>query len=211
MSRIQDRKNAVVDINAAAKMYKSNLVGKIFLYVFEGNYIEVMYKADNFRHLTGVDTKLTAKQFYQYAAKGILTASQIFFSAKHPYDLSIKKLKHIKDIATLAGTESFMLEEIITDSTIYKFGATDLHFTLCLNKELNTTGAAVSEYYIAQSLRDEDCFAKSKNAYVVTHIFSRRNDEKKYNKILFPLTGLKMEDIPESIREKIDSSLFSKE
>ena len=27
MSRAQDRKNAVVDINAAAKMYKSNLVG----------------------------------------------------------------------------------------------------------------------------------------------------------------------------------------
>ena len=31
-----------------------------------------------------------------------------------------------------------MLEEIHTDTKTYKFGTTDLNFTLCLNKEYNT-------------------------------------------------------------------------
>ena len=44
--------------------------GKRFLYVFEDRYIEVLYKAANFRHLTGGDTNLSAKKMLQ--------ASQIY-------------------------------------------------------------------------------------------------------------------------------------
>ena len=37
----------------------------------------------------------------------------------------------------LAGSEGFMLEEIVTDTRTYKFGTTDLNFTLCLNERAN--------------------------------------------------------------------------
>ena len=37
-----------------------------------------------------------------------------------------------------AGFEEFMLEEIVTTTKIYKLGTTNLNFTLCLNKELDT-------------------------------------------------------------------------
>ncbi|MFR2373639.1 MAG: hypothetical protein ACLS8T_39400 [Anaerobutyricum sp.] len=33
-----------------------------------------------------------------------------------------------------------MLEEIVTDTRNYKFGTTDLNFTLCLNKEYDDKG-----------------------------------------------------------------------
>lgn len=64
-----------------------------------------------------------------------------------------------------------MLEEIHTDTKTYKFGTTDLNFTLCLNKEYNTDGKEKSECYIVESLRDEDCFSKCKTAYEVNYIF----------------------------------------
>ena len=54
MAKAQDRKEIVSRIGDAAKLYRDRLVGKRFMYVFDGRYIEVIYKAENFRHLTGV-------------------------------------------------------------------------------------------------------------------------------------------------------------
>lgn len=67
-----DRKIIVCEINRAAQLYKKHLVRKKFLYVFDGRYIEVCFKTDSFRHLTGVETNLSAKRFYQYAVKNQL-------------------------------------------------------------------------------------------------------------------------------------------
>lgn len=89
-----------------------------------------------------------------------------------------------------ASSENFMLEEIKTNSQIYKFGTTNLKFTLCLNEDLDDTGKTRSECYIVQSLRDEDCFSKSENVYEVTHIFARANDRKKiYESVILGLKG----------------------
>lgn len=185
MSKKQDRIAIVNKIKAAAVLYEQNLVGKRFMYVFDKKYIEVIYKAKNFRHLTGVNTKLSAERFYDYARKGKLQVSQIGFGPKHPYALCVRKVKHIEDIASMAMTECFLLEDIKTNMMSYKFGTTDLDFTLCMNKELDTEGNEKSECYVVQSLRDGDCFSKCNYAYTVTHIFSRPNDEKKYTELLF--------------------------
>ena len=112
MDKQRDREKIVQEIKTAASLYKKHLVGKRFLYVFEGRYIEVIYKAANFRHLTGVATKT------------------------------------------------------------YKFGKTNLNFTLCMNKELDANGLPKGDCFVVESLRDEDCFSKSRTAYAVTHIFS---------------------------------------
>ncbi|MCD8153530.1 MAG: PBECR4 domain-containing protein [Clostridiales bacterium] len=185
MSKKQDRIDIINKIEAAAALYKQNLVGKRFMYVFDDRYIEVIYKAENFRHLTGVDTKLSAKQFYDYARKGKLSASQIGFSPTHPYALCTRKVKHIKEVAVMAMSECFMLEDIKTDTMTYKFGTTDLELTLCLNKELDANGTEKSECFVVQSLRDEDCFSKSSDVFTVTHIFARPNDVKEYTELLF--------------------------
>lgn len=85
-----DRRKIVSEIIKAAKDYKQNLLGKTFLYVFENKHIEVMFKAKDFRHLTGIDTTLSAQDFFKQAHQGKLQASQIFFSARHPYKLAQK-------------------------------------------------------------------------------------------------------------------------
>jgi hypothetical protein len=204
MGKKQDRIALIKKIKTAATSYKKELVGKRFMYVFDGRYIEVIYKSENFRHLTGVETYLSAKQFYTYAVRGILTDSQIWFDAKHPYDLCVKKVKHIEDVSNLAASECFMLEEIKTSTQGYKFGTTALEFTLCMNKEFDESGNEKGDCFVAQSLRDEDCFSKSNNAYVVTHIFSRQNDAKKYTDLLFMDKTANLSDLPESIRSLLN-------
>ena len=84
MKKLNDKKQVVAQISAAARLYKKNLVGKHFLYVFDGRAIEVAYQAKGFRHLTGVDTGLDAMSFYKKAVSGTLQANQIFFSSHHP-------------------------------------------------------------------------------------------------------------------------------
>lgn len=211
MSKKQDRIILINKIQAAAESYKRNLVGKCFMYVFDGRYIEVIYKADNFRHLTGVETNLSARQFYSYASRKILAASQIWFNALYPYKLCVKKVKHIEEVATMAGSEGFMLEEIRTNTKIYKFGITDLNFTLCMDKETDPQGNEKGECYVVQSLRDEDCFSKSTNVYAVTHIFSRPNDTKKYINLLYMNSSATMDDLSEEIRARLDEKLLNEE
>ncbi len=99
----------------------------------------------------------------------------------------------------MAVSECFMLEEIKTETMRYKFGTTDLKFTLCLNKETDDEG----DSYVVQSLRDEDCFSKSNSAYIVTHIFSCKTDEKKYKNLLYIDKSASMDDLPDCVKEKL--------
>lgn len=189
-------------------MYREKLVGKKFLYVFDGRYIEVLYKAENFRHLTGVATKLGAKRFYSYAARRILAVSDIDFDAVHPYDLCIRKIRHISEVANLAGSESLMLEDITTLTQCYKFGVTDLNFTLCMNKEMDDEGREKGDCYVVQSLRDEDCFEKSNDVYTVTHIFSKQNDAKGYTDMIFMDASPDRRALPEMVKKLVAPSLL---
>lgn len=208
MSKKQNQIEILNKIKNAAVLYKQNLVGKRFMYVFDERYIEVIFKAENFRHLTGVETKLSAKSFYDYARKGKLSANQFGFGPIHPYSLCTRKVKHIEDIATMAMSECFMLEDIKTNTMNYKFGTTDLELTLCLNRESDKYGNEKSECFVVQSMRDEDCFSKCKNAYTVTHIFSRFNNETKYNQLLYLDKNAQITDLSDEILSMLDEKLL---
>lgn len=208
MKKKQDRQQIVKAIIEAAELYKAKLVGRKFLYVFDNRYIEVIYKIVNFRHLTGVATDLSAKSFYQLAASRRLQTSQIYFTKDHPYDLCKKKIKHIREIATLAGAESFMLEEIKTVTQTFKFGTTDLKFSLCFNREFDEFGAEKGECYVVESLRDEDCFSRSKEAFMVTHIFSKANDKKQYTECLYMDVACTMKDVPQNVQAMLAEELM---
>lgn len=117
-------------------------------------------------------------------------------------------VKHIGQVAMLAGSEGLMLEEIVTTTRKYKFGTTDLNFTLCLNNEIDDKGNEKGDCYVIESLRDEDCFSKSKTAYTVTHIFSRPNDKKKYTDLLYLDKNISLSGLSEDIKNMLDESLL---
>ena len=77
-------------------MYSQNLAGKTYLYVYGNEYFEVSFPIDHFLHLTGVETRLSAKDFYKNAKKATLSNNQFYFNARHPYANAKKKLPCLK-------------------------------------------------------------------------------------------------------------------
>lgn len=209
MGKKQDRLQIVTDIKKAAVIYKRKLVGKTFLYVFDNRAIEVIYKASSFMHLTGVESSLSAKEFYKEAVNGKLTANQINFSARHPFPLCKKKIIHISSIASFATSECFLLEDISTSTACYKFGTTDMNFTLCLNREYDANGCPKGTNYIVQSLRDEDCFDRSNNVFEVAYIFSKQNDVSQYTNLEYADARYTLNNLPESITAMLSIELLT--
>lgn len=199
MGRLEDRTSIVSGINAAARLYRANLVGRSFMYVFDGRYIEVLFKKSNFRHLTGVDTDLSALAFYKLASQGKLAASQIGFSSRHPFGLCKKKVAHIAQLADLTTGDCFILEDVSTKTQSFKFGATDLDFSLLFNKR----GGG----YAAESLRDEDCFSKSKNVFEVSCILAKRNDERFYQELLYSSSSFHVGNLPGEVQVLLGDNL----
>ena len=202
MGKREDRIKLVGQINAAAKLYKERLVGRRFMYVFDNRFIEVIYKKENFRHLTGVDTDLSALQFYRDATRGRLAAAQISFNERHPYDLCVRKVTHLAQLANHTANECFMLEGISTKTATFKFGTSDLKFTVCMNRR-------AGECYDAESLRDEDCVSKSDGVHVVSHVFSAPNSARLYEETCFVDDDVVCGELPVDVMAKLSPRLIT--
>ena len=116
-----DKKNAIRQgIIKAAIVYSQSLAGKTFLYVYGDEYFEVSFPVDHFLHLTGVETRLSAKDFYRNAKKAILTNNQFYFDARHVYANAKKKLPCLKRLPELTN-EMFNKPSILApDDTILR-------------------------------------------------------------------------------------------
>lgn len=208
MNKLQEKIQITKDIINSAQQYKNFLLGKTFLYVFNNKYIEISFRKIDFAHLTGVDKHLSAKEFYKEAIRGTLRANQIFFSNRYPKDLCKKKLTELKNLIKIINTELFLLEDISTKTAIYKFGFTELNFTLCVCEDCDKYGNKKSNYYIPQSFRVEDCFKKATNVYDIQYIFSKNNNEKIYKKLEYGnITSLNI--LNNDIKSILDDSFFN--
>ena len=210
MSKSQDRIQIVQKIISAANLYKSNFVGKTYLYIFDNRYIEVVYRTKDFLHLTGVNSSLSAKAFYKEASQGTLKHTQIWFNTRHPYDLCLKKAEHIDKLIAVTNTDTALLESVSTDSSEYQFGVTELNFTLCLNIDTDDTGKIVSNYYTPRSLRVEDCFNRCGNVYEVDFILSKSNDTALYSTVTYSDKRKSLDQLPDVIKKRISADLLSK-
>ena len=137
MATKADKKNAIrQDIIDSAAIYSQSLAGKAFLYVYGEDFFEVSFPVDHFLHLTGVETKLSAKDFYKNAKKAKLTNSQFYFDARHPYANARKKLPCLKRIPELTNDMVCILKDMQTVTIIYKVSVTNLEFTLGLTENI---------------------------------------------------------------------------
>ena len=198
----KDKIRIAKEIIVAADMYKRYMLGNTYLYVFENRFIEVVYRKKDFRHLTGVDTSLSVNDFYKEAIKGTLTDRQIFFSARHPYDLCNKKMTQLKYIHKLTNSEILINETVKTGTTIFKFGLNGTLFTLCLDHDLDDSGIPQNSYYIAKSLRIEDCTSRSNAVFPVKIIFRRAAGQKYYDRITYINSTNSLQNLPD-IKDKL--------
>ena len=197
-----DRMTAIRLITEAVKKYKAELVGKSFMYVFDDDYIEVLYNERNFKHLTGVHSDLPAKQFFDLAVKGHLRPEQIGFTETHPFQLAMKKLGHINNLTELATSSRFILEGVATETKGYDFALTDGVFSvLFAPDECNRHSGT----FVATSLRDRDCLSKSRDVYRTDYILSRSTRTGKYDAVLYE--SEKTKGLPDCVKDKLNRPL----
>ncbi len=210
MATKTDKKNVIrKDIIDSASIYSQNLAGKAFLYVYGEDFFEVSFPVDHFLHLTGVETKLSAKDFYKNAKKGKLTNSQFYFDARHPYANAKKKLPRLKRLPELTNDMVCILKDMQTLTIIYKLSVTNLEFTLGLTENIDSQGKKVNDFFLPMSLRIEDSSVeKSNDGEIVDFIFMKDASMAKYDTML---AEDKHKCIPRGIKHLISDSFYKEE
>ncbi len=208
MATKTDKKNAIrQEIMDSAAIYSSDLAGKTFLYVYGNDFFEVSFPVDHFLHLTGVETRLSAKDFYKNAKKGILTNNQFYFSVRHPYANAKKKLPCLKRLPELTNEMVCILKDMQTVTIMYKLSVTNLEFTLGLTENLDNYGKKINDYFLPMSLRVEDSSVeKSTDGDIVDFIFAKDASKAKYEDLLVKDES---KNIPDSVRHLVEDSFYT--
>lgn len=207
MATKTDKKNAIRQaIIAAADVYSQNLAGKAFLYVYGEEYFEVSFPVDHFLHLTGVETKLSAKDFYKNAKKAKLSNNQFYFDARHPFANAKKKLPCLKRLPELTNDMVCILKDMKTVTIVYKISVTNLEFTLGLTENTDYEGNRINDFFLPMSLRIEDTSVeKCDDGAIVDFIFVKDASIEKYDTLL---VEEKRKSIPYSIKHLINEAFY---
>ena len=202
-----DKKNAIRQgIIKAAIVYSQSLAGKTFLYVYGDEYFEVSFPVDHFLHLTGVETRRSAKDFYRNAKKAILTNNQFYFDARHVYANAKKKLPCLKRLPELTNEMVCVLKDMQTMTITYKLSVTNLEFTLGLTKNIDRGGNKINDFFLPMSLRVKDSSVeKSNDGEIIDFIFSKDASVAKYDILLVEDKDKK---IPDCIKHLISDSFY---
>ena len=202
MTTKAEKKNAIrQDIIEAAKIYSQNLAGKVFLYVYGEEYFEVSFPVENFLHLTGVETGLSAKNFYKNAKKAKLSDKQFYFDTRHPFAIAKKKLPCLKRLPELTNDMVCILKDMKTVTIVYKISVTNLEFTLRLTENIDNEGNRINDFFLPRSLRVEDTSVeRSNDGDVVDFIFAKDASIASYDILL---VEDKNKVIPECIKPLI--------
>ena len=200
-----DKKNAIRHgIIEAAIVYSQSLAGKTFLYVYGDEYFEVSFPVDHFLHLTGVETRLSTKDFYKNAKKSILTNNQFYFDARHIYANAKKKLPCLKRLPELTNEMVCVLKDMQTMTITCKLSVTNLEFTLGLTENTDRSGNKINDFFLPMSLRVKDSSVeKSNDGEIIDFIFSKDASVAKYDILLVEDKDKK---IPDCIRHLISDS-----
>ena len=202
-----DKKNAIRQgITEAEIVYFQNLAGKTFLYVCGDEYFEVSFPIDHFLHLTGVETRLSAKDFYKNAKKSILTNNQFYFDVRHVYANAKKKLPCLKRLPELTNEMVCVLKNMETMTITYKLSVTNLEFTLGLTENIDNTGNKINDLFLPMSLRVKDSSVeKSGDGEIVDFIFSKDASVARYDTLL---VEDKSKTIPSCIKHLINDDFY---
>ena len=208
MATKADKKNVIRQgIIDSATIYSQSLAGKAFLYAYGDEFFEVSFPTDHFLHLTGVETNLSARDFYKNAKKAKLTNDQFYFDLRHPYANAKKKLPCLKRLPELTNDMVCILKEMQTVTIIYKLSVTNLEFTLELTENTDVNGNKINNFFLPMSLRVEDTSVeKSSNGEIVDFIFTKDASIAKYDTLL---VEDKNKTIPDNIKHLINEKLYN--
>ncbi len=192
-------------IHRSALKYKEIFVGNTYMFVFNNDYVEVMFKKSSFMHLTGVASCLKADDFYNHAlTERGLRPGEIFFNEDHPYDLADKKTSILIGLGDITIKDSSVVMDIETKTFSYKLGVANLEFTVCLGDDKNSQGEIHGNCKVPYSFRVEGIEnSKSDKIYSVSHVLKKKTGEKKYHILTYGDIG-NLKYLKDEIQEKLE-------
>ena len=143
-------------IITASEVYRDKLAGRVFLYVYGESYFEVVFPTDRFRHLTGVNSSISAQEFYDKAKSSMLSAGQIFYDREHTYRGAKRKLPCLTMLPALTNNVVCVVKDMKTVTLTYKIGVTNLDFTIGLSENLDLEGNKINDWFLPRTLRVKD-------------------------------------------------------
>lgn len=195
MSEENFKERVRLEIISMAKLYKEKYVDYEYLICSQA-FIERAYyiidaKEDNFQHLTGVHTFLSAKDFFNKCYNGTLQEIDFDFIKKGQDEKSVKgtvrrKIKVLPDMMGLFDNVLLAEENFQKNKVVCSFAAADSSCTL---------GFSESEKSRPKSLIKGN---ELKSAYPVELILRKKAEEKFFNEMI-----LGNESILYRYREKI--------
>ena len=195
-------------IIAASYEYRDNLAGKVFLYVSGNEYFEVVFQTDRFMHLTGVNSNLSAQDFYEKAKDSLLTTGQIDFDSKHSYHGAKKKLPCLLLLPSLTNSLVCVVKNLKTLTLTYKIGVTNLDFTIGLTENVDFKGNKINDWFLPRTLRVKDkSIENSSSSEFVDFIFSKDASMDKYDTMTY---ADKNKKLPLSVKHLISTTLLDK-
>jgi hypothetical protein len=160
------KNNYLEKIVENAEKYQSLLLDKAILFIYQNkkdtNYIEVKFKKENFKHLTGVETRLKPAEFFDNCINHRLRIDSYRATSFTPLKLSVfPTLVHLPEIPATIGEFNGANPHLQLDIVIAKY-----QMVLGLSKEH-------SKFYFPATLLKEGNFfnyMKSQNPILLTFI-----------------------------------------
>lgn len=208
MATFQDKKLLLrSQIIQASHIYRDNLAGRVFLYVYGDEFFEVVFQIDKFMHLTGVDSCLSARDFYRKATDSKLTTAQIQFNGTHSLAVAKKKLPCLMLLPSLTDSVVCVVKSMTTVTLTYKLGLTNLDFTLGLTENVDSCGNKINNWLSPRTLRVKDKPLENSNgADFIDFIFVKDASKDKYTTVTF---ADKDKHVPECVKNLLSRELYA--
>ena len=198
--RLRTKEEAIKVIYACALMYKDNLSNKNVLFVTADDNIKIfesLFLPQNFKHLTGVRSKLSGADFFGLVTRNMLSPTMIELASDGTSDLKLDilpQLMNIQKTARMVGDYDHSRSLFIADKIAGTVTAA-MGFIQSMN------------FYLPKSaLKSDvrDITIKATRRRVIAIFVKARND-KLYSELTYLANGISLNDkIFDPIRNYLD-------
>lgn len=164
-----------------ARNYKHYLVNKVFYIICDDYCIyKVIFPQKKFKHLTGIQSSRTDRQFFLDCCSGILDFSAINSQQKYNWQTLKKKAEKIENIERMLYTgvkDSLFLINLHTNTMDFPIAINNLAENLCIGFK--------GTMYSSSTLRTSSNSNQSDDAKKILAIFAKKTSDVKCSEIVY--------------------------
>lgn len=190
-----NKQDAIRTITECADEYQKYFAGRKHLYIYDKNgmtdYIEAIFHKSTYRHLTGVNTDLSANQFYNKCINHQLSSKDFEFRADGTTELKMRALPRLMRVNTgykMIGEFDDCRPKLITE----KVAGNQFCCMGFVSVKKNC--------YIPNTILQEDIRDITTDTYRVIAVYSKDISDNEYTDILYLAKGISKYDIDKFVK-----------